>query len=180
MVLEGQVPFGRTAPGQDRRISGVEKLLHLLLLIRSGVDVAVSVDKPRHCAHAFCIDGLHTGNVGGAGRNRADPTAPNDDRTLIDHVTVTNDDPSGGENQILGHKISDTSEPPTENNHLKAKDSFHFTYVFSHKLRAAQNDFHKCQFMPFGATVISRRVTRLRTTLERSPAIRSERSSALG
>src|SRR6266571_2463333 len=114
MVLEGQVPFSRTAAGQDGRISGVEKLLHLLLLIRSSVDVAVSVNEPRHCTHAPCVDSLHPGNAG-AGRNRRDPAAPNDDRTLIDHVTVTNNDPRVGDDQILGRETSDATEAPGEN-----------------------------------------------------------------
>src|SRR5439155_24272227 len=125
MVLECQVSFGRTAPGQDRRISGVEKLLHLLFLIRSGVDVAVTVDEPRHCTHALCIDGLRTGSVGATGRNRGDPAAPDNDRPLIDHVTVTNDDPRVGDHKVLGRETLDTTEAPGKNKERKDKYSFH-------------------------------------------------------
>ena len=62
MVLERQVPFRRTAAGQDRRVSGIEQLLHLLFLIGSGIDVAVAVDESRHGGHAPPIDGLDAGN----------------------------------------------------------------------------------------------------------------------
>jgi len=47
---------------------------------------------------------------------------------LIDHVTVTNDDPSVGDNQILGRKTSDAAEAPGENKESKGKYSFHFSY----------------------------------------------------
>src|SRR2546426_8901602 len=106
MLLECQISFGRTASGQDRRISGVEKLLHLHLFIGSGINVAMSVDESRYCAHAARIDDLHTGNIGAARRNRSDPASPNDDRTLFDHVNVTNNDPRVDDGKILGRETS--------------------------------------------------------------------------
>ena len=60
MIPKRDVSFCRSASGKDRRIAGFELSLHLRLLVRSGIDVPVRIDKTWHCRHALCIDGLAT------------------------------------------------------------------------------------------------------------------------
>jgi hypothetical protein len=102
VVSQRDVAFGRTTTGKYRRVTGVEQLLHLLFFIRSGVDVAVTVDKPGYGAHALRIDRLDTGHVGTPGRNGSDAASANDNRSCVDHVAVTNNDPRVGNDEILG------------------------------------------------------------------------------
>src|SRR4029450_7725200 len=125
MVPEGQISFCGSTARQDRRVAGVEKLLHLLLLIGTGVDVPMGIDESRQGSGAARIDGLQSGNIRGAGRDGNDPSPSDDDRSLIDPRAVANNNPYVRDREVLPRKTRDSGEARCPRDQDEDKASIH-------------------------------------------------------
>ena len=125
VLLEREIAFGRTAAGEHGRVSGVEQLLHLLFLIRPGVDVAMRINETRHRRQAPRVDCLHSGHIGRTGRHRSNPAAANHDGSLIDDIPVTDNDPRIRDHDILRCKRPQAAQQAGTNETNKDRQSFH-------------------------------------------------------
>src|SRR5262249_43901762 len=114
VVSKRDVSFCRTATRQHRRITCIEQFLHLLLLIRAGIDVPMAIDETRHRRHSMHIDRLPPVRVRTAGADRNQLPATNDDRTAIDHGSITDDDPRVRDHQVLRREIPRRTGTPKE------------------------------------------------------------------
>ena len=101
VIAQRDVAFRRAAAGEHRRVSRLEKILHLLLLVRPGVDVAMGVDEARQRGHAFRVDRLQPLRIRGALPRRHDLSAADDDRPRRNHGAVADDDARVRDGDVL-------------------------------------------------------------------------------
>src|SRR5262249_11970499 len=120
------------------RVSGIKQLLHLLLLIGPGIDVTVRVDEARHRCHAARIDGLHARNGCAACRYRSEFPAANNNRPLIDHAAVTDDDSRIRDHKILCREIPDATQAPKESQRSKGNRSLHLLHFLPGSRRSRE------------------------------------------
>ena len=101
MVPQRQVSLSRTASGQDGRISGFQKLLHLRLLVGSGIDMPVGIDIPGHGGHAFGVDDLQPLCIRGARARGNNLAGAYNHGARSNHSAVADDHSGVGDRHIL-------------------------------------------------------------------------------
>src|SRR4029453_7973635 len=98
--------------------AGFEQGLHLRLLVRSSVDVPVSIDEARHRAHALRVDGLETLRIGPGG-DRNDLAGAHNHGARVDHRAVAHNHAGVGDRDILCRQIP--SKEPDNREAQKAR-----------------------------------------------------------
>src|SRR5262249_4664117 len=102
VIPQREVTLGRTAAGENRRVAGVEQRLHLLLLVRAGVDVPMRVDEAGTRGQTTAVDRLAAAAARRARSGARDAASAHEDETLVDDRAVADDDANVGDGEVLG------------------------------------------------------------------------------
>jgi hypothetical protein len=95
------------------------------LLRIASHEVMVSVDEAGDGGHAASINDLHAASVWRAGGNGDKLSAANDDRTILNDVTIAHDDADIGDRQVLRREMRGASHAHKKNQSDKSKESVH-------------------------------------------------------
>lgn len=130
--FELEVSFGRAAASEQRRVSGLEELLHALCglilqpLIRVAADdVTMSVDEAGHQRHAARVDRPRVRWARRSRADRRDAATPDDHGAGLDDRAVAHQDAGVGNDKVLGGQIRRGHETTKTRQAGKGSERFH-------------------------------------------------------